>query len=127
MSGIRLLTYGSFYYQSFFLNANTTGVTGTFAPGSLAISNFNPSAASYSGVSALHLRAFAGDFPDERSSLRFHVPGWPRAEWHESQHSAALHRVVESWYSAASWAEPSARSTLRGEPHRAAVAQHKPE
>ena len=35
---------GSFYYQSFFLNANTTGVTGTFAPGSLAISDFNPGA-----------------------------------------------------------------------------------
>lgn len=37
--------YGSFYYQSFFLNANTTGATGTFKPGSLAISSFNPSAA----------------------------------------------------------------------------------
>lgn len=36
--------YGSFYYQSFFLNANTTGAAGTFAPGSLAISDFNPSA-----------------------------------------------------------------------------------
>ena len=37
--------YGSFYYQSFFLNANTTGATGTFKPGSLAISSFNSSAA----------------------------------------------------------------------------------
>ena len=37
--------YGSFYYQSFFLNANTTGVQGTFAPGSLSIDDFNPSAA----------------------------------------------------------------------------------
>ena len=37
--------YGSFYYQSFFLNANTTGVPGTFAPGSLSISDFNPSVA----------------------------------------------------------------------------------
>jgi len=36
--------FGSFYYQSFFLNANTTGVPGTFTPGSLAISDFNPSA-----------------------------------------------------------------------------------
>lgn len=36
--------YGSFYYQSFFLNANTSGATGTFAPGSLAISDFNPGA-----------------------------------------------------------------------------------
>jgi hypothetical protein len=35
--------YASFYYQSFFLNANTTGATGTFTPGSLSISNFNPS------------------------------------------------------------------------------------
>jgi hypothetical protein len=35
---------GSFYYQSFYLNANTTGVQGTFTPGSLAISDFNPSA-----------------------------------------------------------------------------------
>jgi hypothetical protein len=33
---------GSFYYQSFFLNANTTGVPGTFPPGSLSISDFNP-------------------------------------------------------------------------------------
>jgi Carboxypeptidase regulatory-like domain len=37
--------YGSFYYQSFYLNANTTGVPGTFTPGSLAISDFNPAAA----------------------------------------------------------------------------------
>jgi len=29
--------YGSFYFQSFFLNANNTGQTGTFAPGSLAL------------------------------------------------------------------------------------------
>jgi hypothetical protein len=36
---------GSFYYQSFYLNANTTGVQGTFAPGSLSIGNFNPNAA----------------------------------------------------------------------------------
>jgi hypothetical protein len=35
---------GSFYYQSFFLNANGTGAPGTFLPGSLAISNFNPNA-----------------------------------------------------------------------------------
>lgn len=35
--------FGSFYYQSFFLNANTTGAPGTFTPGSLAISNFNSS------------------------------------------------------------------------------------
>jgi Carboxypeptidase regulatory-like domain len=35
---------GSFYYQTFFLNANTTGVPGTFAPGSLSISDFNPAA-----------------------------------------------------------------------------------
>ena len=37
--------YGSFYYQSFFLNANTTGAVGTFAPGSLTINDFNPGAA----------------------------------------------------------------------------------
>jgi hypothetical protein len=36
--------FGSFYYQSFFLNANATGASGTFAPGSLAISDFNASA-----------------------------------------------------------------------------------
>jgi Carboxypeptidase regulatory-like domain len=36
---------GSFYYQSFYLNANTTGVQGTFAPGSLSIGAFNPNAA----------------------------------------------------------------------------------
>jgi len=36
--------YGSFYYQSFFLNANTSGETGTFTPGSLAISDFNSGA-----------------------------------------------------------------------------------
>jgi hypothetical protein len=34
----------SFYYQSFALAANTTGATGTFAPGSLSISSFNPNA-----------------------------------------------------------------------------------
>jgi len=37
--------YGSFYYQSFFLNANTTGVQGTFTPGALSIGDFNPSTA----------------------------------------------------------------------------------
>jgi hypothetical protein len=36
---------GSFYYQSFYLNANGTGAQGTFTPGSLAISDFNPNAA----------------------------------------------------------------------------------
>jgi len=36
--------YGSFYYQTFYLNANTTGALGTFPPGSLAISDFNPNA-----------------------------------------------------------------------------------
>jgi hypothetical protein len=35
--------YGSFYYQSFALNANTSGSPGTFTPGSLSIGNFNPS------------------------------------------------------------------------------------
>lgn len=35
---------GSFYYQTFYLNANTTGAPGTFTPGTLAINNFNPSA-----------------------------------------------------------------------------------
>ncbi|HEY5215142.1 MAG TPA: TonB-dependent receptor [Acidobacteriaceae bacterium] len=29
--------YGSFYFQNFYLNANNTGQTGTFAPGSLAL------------------------------------------------------------------------------------------
>lgn len=29
--------FGSFYFQDFFLNANNTGQTGTFAPGSLAL------------------------------------------------------------------------------------------
>ena len=36
--------YGSFYYQSFFLNANGTGGPGAFTPGSLSISDFNPNA-----------------------------------------------------------------------------------
>jgi len=36
--------YGSFYYQAFALNANTSGSPGTFAPGSLSISSFNPTA-----------------------------------------------------------------------------------
>jgi hypothetical protein len=36
--------YGSFYYQSFFLNANSTAAPGTFAPGTLSLSNFNPAA-----------------------------------------------------------------------------------
>lgn len=34
--------YGAFYFQSFFLNANSTGQTGTFAPGSLALGNALP-------------------------------------------------------------------------------------
>jgi hypothetical protein len=36
--------YGSFYYQSFFLNANGTGGPGAFKPGTLSISDFDPSA-----------------------------------------------------------------------------------
>jgi hypothetical protein len=36
--------YGSFYYQSFFLNANGTGGPGAFTPGSLSISDFDPNA-----------------------------------------------------------------------------------
>ena len=36
--------YGSFYYQNFQLSANATGAPGTFLPGSLSMSNFNPSA-----------------------------------------------------------------------------------
>jgi Carboxypeptidase regulatory-like domain len=35
--------FASFYYQSFFLNANTSGAPGTFVPGSLSIANFNSS------------------------------------------------------------------------------------
>jgi hypothetical protein len=35
--------YASFYYQSFFLNANASGAPGTFAPGTLSISSFDPS------------------------------------------------------------------------------------
>jgi hypothetical protein len=38
--------YGSFYYQSFFLDSSTSGAPGTFAPGTLSISNFNASASS---------------------------------------------------------------------------------
>ena len=34
--------FGSFYYQSFFLNANNTGQTGTFRPGSLALGSSLP-------------------------------------------------------------------------------------
>jgi len=34
--------YGAFYFQSFFLNANNTGQTGTFAPGSLALGDTLP-------------------------------------------------------------------------------------
>jgi len=36
--------YGSFYYQSFFLNANSIQGPGAFLPGSLSISDFNPNA-----------------------------------------------------------------------------------
>ena len=35
--------YGSFYYQFFFLNANNTGQSGTFAPGSLSLGDSLPS------------------------------------------------------------------------------------
>jgi hypothetical protein len=34
--------YGSFYYQYFYLNANNTGQTGTFAPGSLSLGDSVP-------------------------------------------------------------------------------------
>jgi hypothetical protein len=34
--------YGSFFYQSFFLNANNTGQPGTFAPGSLSLGGSLP-------------------------------------------------------------------------------------
>lgn len=34
---------GSFFYQSFALNANNTGTTGTFSPGSLSLGNTMPS------------------------------------------------------------------------------------
>jgi hypothetical protein len=34
--------YGAFYFQSFFLNANNTGQTGTFAPGSVALGDALP-------------------------------------------------------------------------------------
>ena len=36
--------YGSFYYQGFGLNGNGSGGAGTFAPGTLSISNFDPNA-----------------------------------------------------------------------------------
>ncbi|HEY1462965.1 MAG TPA: TonB-dependent receptor [Terriglobales bacterium] len=36
--------YGSFYYQGFGLSANGSGAPGTFQPGSLSISNFDPNA-----------------------------------------------------------------------------------
>ncbi|WP_446742634.1 carboxypeptidase regulatory-like domain-containing protein [Silvibacterium acidisoli] len=35
-------SYGSFFYQNFYLNANTTGTTGTFAPGSLSLGDSLP-------------------------------------------------------------------------------------
>lgn len=34
--------YGQFYYQQFFLNANNSGATGTFSPGSLTLGNTVP-------------------------------------------------------------------------------------
>lgn len=34
--------YGAFFYQSFYLNANNTGATGTFTPGSLALGDGMP-------------------------------------------------------------------------------------
>jgi hypothetical protein len=39
--------YGAFYFQSFFLNANNTGQTGTYAPGSLALGDAFGSSASH--------------------------------------------------------------------------------
>ena len=35
-------SYGAFFYQSFYLNANNTDTTGTFAPGSLALGDAQP-------------------------------------------------------------------------------------
>ena len=44
--------FASFYYQSFFLNANTSGAPGTFAPGSLSIASFNSSLTGAGAVNA---------------------------------------------------------------------------
>jgi len=44
--------YASFYYQSFYLNANTSGAPGTFSPGTLSISDFNPSLTGSAAVNA---------------------------------------------------------------------------
>jgi hypothetical protein len=44
--------YGSFYYQGFSLQANNSKAPGTFAPGSLSISSFNPSLTGAAAVNA---------------------------------------------------------------------------
>lgn len=49
--------YGAFFYQNFYLNANTTGAAGTFTPGSLSLGDTLPayglSPASYQSSEAL--------------------------------------------------------------------------
>jgi len=44
--------FASFYYQSFFLNANTAAGAGSFAPGSLTIANFDSSLTGAAAVNA---------------------------------------------------------------------------
>jgi Carboxypeptidase regulatory-like domain len=51
--------YASFYYQSFFLNASCSTSpcpTGTFAPGTLSISSFNPSLSGAAGENAFGIQ-----------------------------------------------------------------------
>jgi hypothetical protein len=58
---------GSFFYQSFSLNPNTTGTTGTFAPGSLSLGNSLPpfllSPASYQASVPESTFTFEGNCP----------------------------------------------------------------
>jgi hypothetical protein len=69
--------YGSFYYQTFYLNANTTGVPGTFAPGSLAISDFNPSAPPTQAFSPYTYGLSPGTFQPTEAASDFTFLGGP--------------------------------------------------
>ena len=130
MSGTRLqITDPSTTSRSFSMPTRV-GDRAAFAPGSFVDQRLQSRDRRRSPTQAfyrLHLRTFATDFPAERSSFGFHIPGWPRVEWLKPQHSATLHRVMESWDSAPTWGKPCAGSALRRQSLPASVAEHKPE
>jgi hypothetical protein len=102
--------YGSFYYQSFFLNANTTNQTGTFAPGSLTLGSSLP-AYGYAPQSFLRTES-ASDFTFlggpgingiEPNLRQPYTQSWNLGVQHQIGQSAALeiryvgNRTLRQW------------------------------